>query len=69
MRERTFFRLFIMIVFSLSSGFLIAQEHAIEGVVKDAESGEVIPGVTIQEQGTITGTITDINGSFELTVS
>ncbi len=41
----------------------------ITGTVTDAESGEILPGVNIQVQGTTTGTSTGPDGTYELTVS
>jgi TonB-linked SusC/RagA family outer membrane protein len=38
----------------------------IQGIVTDAVTGEVIPGVNVLVKGTATGTTTDINGSFTL---
>lgn len=38
----------------------------ISGIVSD-EAGEPLPGVTILEQGTTNGTVTDINGSYSMT--
>jgi TonB-linked SusC/RagA family outer membrane protein len=66
---------FMLLVF-LSTTVAFAQEtskkktkgtHAIEGVVED-ENGEPIPGVNIQEQGSYNGTISDIDGKFEMKV-
>ncbi len=38
------------------------------GVVKDATTGEVIPGVTVMVKGTTTGTITDVYGKYVVEV-
>jgi len=38
----------------------------VRGRVTEAETGEVIPGVTVLVKGTTTGTVTDINGNYEL---
>jgi TonB-dependent starch-binding outer membrane protein SusC len=62
-------RLFFIIVFIPCSVFLSAQPHTVEGIVKDAETGDVIPGATVLEQGTLHGTVTDPDGNFTLTVS
>jgi iron complex outermembrane receptor protein len=43
-----------------------AQDIQIKGTVKDASTGEVLPGVNVTLQGTTRGTTTDINGFFEL---
>ncbi|WP_310684812.1 SusC/RagA family TonB-linked outer membrane protein [Aliifodinibius sp. S!AR15-10] len=41
----------------------------VEGTVTDAETGDPLPGVNIVIKGTTTGTSTNTNGHFELTVS
>ncbi len=38
----------------------------IGGTVKSAETGEALPGVSVQIKGTVQGTQTDENGSFQL---
>ncbi|MDD3743469.1 MAG: carboxypeptidase-like regulatory domain-containing protein, partial [Lentimicrobiaceae bacterium] len=40
----------------------------VKGVVKDAATGETLIGVNILVQGTVTGTVTDINGNYSLDV-
>jgi TonB-dependent starch-binding outer membrane protein SusC len=64
-----FFRLILIIVFSSIAGFAVSQPHSVSGIVKDFETGEGIIGVTIVEQGTTTGTTTDFEGAFKITVS
>lgn len=44
------------------------QQETVRGTVTDAQTGEALPGVNIILQGTTTGTTTDSNGSYELTV-
>src|SRR5690606_4222833 len=44
------------------------QEVIVKGNVK-GDDGESLPGVNIMEKGTITGTVSDINGDFQLAVS
>lgn len=43
-------------------------QDSIEGLVTDAETGELIPGVNIVIKGTNIGTSTDTEGTFQLTV-
>lgn len=43
-----------------------AQVRNITGTVRDAVSNETIPGVTVAIKGTTKGTITDINGKFQI---
>ncbi|MDD4697980.1 MAG: TonB-dependent receptor [Fermentimonas sp.] len=55
--------LFIFIwIFSLS---IFAQNITVRGTVYDAD-GEALIGVTVQVQGTTTGTVTDVNGGYVL---
>ncbi|MBN1952995.1 MAG: TonB-dependent receptor [Bacteroidales bacterium] len=44
------------------------QQHPVSGTVKDAETGETIIGANVMIKGTSLGTITDINGNFNLNV-
>lgn len=43
-------------------------DEQISGTVSDAQTGEVLPGVNILVKGTDSGTSTDAEGAFELTV-
>lgn len=51
--------------FSLS---IVEQEITVSGVVTAYEDGTPIPGVNILVKGSSAGTITDINGSYRITV-
>ncbi len=55
----------ILIWVSLGS---FAQEGMIRGLVIDGETGETLVGVTVFAVGTTTGTITDIDGKFSLSL-
>ena len=56
-------------VFSvLFAGFAMAQERTISGTVTSAEDGSSLPGVNVVVKGTTNGTVTDIDGSYRLTV-
>ncbi len=66
-----FYRLIGMMMtlfFLLTGQALLAQAVQVKGVVKDP-NGESIVGVTVVEKGTVNGTITDIDGNFQLRVS
>lgn len=58
---------------SLPSGFDDGntgnQQIEVTGTVKDAQTGETLPGINISVSGTTTGTITDANGHFSLKVN
>jgi TonB-linked SusC/RagA family outer membrane protein len=56
----------MMLLFALSSVLANAQTVDVKGVVKDAATGDVLPGVSITIKGTISGTETDFDGLFNL---
>src|SRR5690349_5358430 len=47
----------------------MTQERSVSGKVTDAETGDAIPGVNVVVKGSTTGTSTDSNGQYQLTVS
>lgn len=49
------------------SQILWAQELAVKGQVTDARTNEMMPGVSILVKGTTIGTVTDINGNYQIT--
>ncbi len=59
--------LLIMATIIYSSG-LYSQQNKIEvsGIVKDAKTGEPLPGVSVFVKGTIIGTSTDIDGKYNI---
>ena len=65
MRYLFFISLFVLAGFST----LLSQTRTITGTVTSATEGEgALPGVTVTVKGTTTGTVTDINGKFSLSV-
>lgn len=46
---------------------LFAQAQKVTGTVVDAENGEPLIGVTVMEDGTTNGVVTDLDGNFKLT--
>jgi len=46
-----------------------AQEKTIRGTVMDGENNEPLPGVNVIIKGTTTGSITDVDGNYTLSVS
>lgn len=57
----------ILLLLSLSS-LVYAQKGFIRGTVYDDANGESLPGVTIYIEGTSIGTISDLDGKFNLSV-
>ena len=60
-------RLPFLLLLLLGSMSIFAQSVKVKGVVVDAE-GEFLPGVYVIEQGTSNGTMTNMDGEFELDV-
>ena len=58
--------LFILTLVSLSS--LFAQQVPVKGTVADSKTNELLIGVKVLEKGTNNGTITNIDGVFNLSV-
>lgn len=56
------------VLITLSTSSAMAQGSVVSGTIKDAESGEAIPGVNIIAQGTSSGTVTDIDGNYSVQV-
>ena len=52
----------------LLSSMAWAQERTVSGRLTSAEDGSALPGVNVVVKGTITGTVTDADGNFALTV-
>lgn len=48
---------------------IVGFSQKVTGTITDATSGEALIGVNILEQGTTIGTITDIDGSFEINLT
>ena len=43
-----------------------AESRVVKGVVKDASTGEPLPGVNVRIKGTSSGTVTDIDGNYTI---
>jgi TonB-dependent starch-binding outer membrane protein SusC len=59
----------LCLLFVVSTFLAQAQQKAISGFVADSETKEGLPGVNILVKGTTSGTTTDANGNFQLSVS
>jgi TonB-dependent receptor len=62
--QKTLFTLLLL----FSSSALWAQKGTIRGTVFDDATGEVLPGVTVFVEGTTWGTLTDLDGKFNLSI-
>jgi TonB-linked SusC/RagA family outer membrane protein len=61
-------KLKMLVLFCTVSFAVMAQTKSISGVVKSSEDGESLIGVTVMVKGTSTGTITNIDGKYSITV-
>lgn len=61
--------LLFIFTFTLLSAVFIYAQRTVSGTILDGDTGEGLPGVTIQIKGTTTGASTDINGNFSLSAS
>lgn len=60
---------FVLILLMGQLSITLGQERTITGTVTDASDGSTLPGVSILVQGTTAGTVTDINGRYEIRAS
>ncbi|MCD4794572.1 MAG: TonB-dependent receptor [Bacteroidales bacterium] len=65
MREKKITLLIMLILFGIS---LKSYSQSVTGTVYDKSTGEPLPGATVMIEGTTTGTVTLLNGSFSLKV-
>ncbi len=75
MEQRRYARKFRMIRMILLVGLFLSfgltsfsQKRIVTGIVTSAEDGSGIPGVSVSVKGTAVGTITDMDGKYELSV-
>ncbi|WP_347839192.1 TonB-dependent receptor [uncultured Draconibacterium sp.] len=64
--KKAFFSIVLLAAFSLFS--LATYAQTIKGVVVDAETNEALIGASVVLEGTTTGTVSDIDGTFALPV-
>ncbi|UZR94603.1 SusC/RagA family TonB-linked outer membrane protein [Chondrinema litorale] len=65
MRKRL---LLIFFYLCAATGLAMGQERTVTGTVVSTEDGSTLPGVNVLIKGTSTGTITDIDGNYRITV-
>lgn len=65
---KKFLLLSFMLMFAFTFSESWAQERTVSGKVTSIEDGSTLPGVNVVLKGTTTGTVTDIDGNFSLSV-
>ena len=58
----------IFFIFLLGLNLQMLAQVTVQGTVKSAKDGNTLPGVSILQKGTTTGTVTDSNGHYSITV-
>lgn len=58
----------LIVLMLLTVGIASAREITVSGVVKDARTGEALPGVSVLMKGSTTGSATDIDGHYTIKV-
>ncbi|HEY4787509.1 MAG TPA: TonB-dependent receptor [Bacteroidales bacterium] len=61
-------RIVFMVLCLVFVNLSIYAQTTVKGVVSDAKTGEPLPGVSVALEGTSSGTITDIDGKFSISV-
>jgi TonB-linked SusC/RagA family outer membrane protein len=59
-------KIVMLLLFTFTAAFTNAQALNVNGVVKDAKTGDPLPGVSIIVKGTTVGTETDFDGLYSL---
>ncbi|OAV66794.1 TonB-linked outer membrane protein, SusC/RagA family [Bacteroidales bacterium Barb4] len=59
---------YVLLCFAISIGMAVAQNTRVTGTVLSADDGEPVIGASVMVKGTAIGTITNIDGQFELNV-
>lgn len=63
------YRVFSLFLACAMSTAIMAQSRNVQGRIVDAKSNEPLIGVTVKEAGTSHGVVTDLDGSFTISVS
>ena len=58
-----------MLLLLFTGSTVVFSQYKVTGKVFDADNGDPLPGATVVVDGTTSGTVTDMDGNFELTVS
>ncbi|MTI20531.1 SusC/RagA family TonB-linked outer membrane protein [Fulvivirga sp. RKSG066] len=61
-------KLLLFFGFVFVVGFTMAQERTVSGKVTSVEDGSTLPGVNVILKGTTSGTVTDVDGNYKLSV-
>lgn len=61
-------KIFFLLSFLAMLGMQVMAQRQITGTVTSADDGSSIPGVSVFAKGTTAGTVTDLNGKYNLTV-
>ncbi|MEL7001251.1 MAG: TonB-dependent receptor [Bacteroidota bacterium] len=58
-----------LFILMMNNAEVVAQENVVTGKVTDSTTGEGLPGVAIFVKGTSTGTVTEVDGTYRVSVA
>lgn len=61
--------LFATVILLLLSHYSYSQERIIKGVIRDAKDNSPLPGVTVRVKGSGTGTVSTVDGTYQITLT
>nr|WKN34186.1 SusC/RagA family TonB-linked outer membrane protein [Tunicatimonas sp. TK19036] len=67
--KRYIYPLVVLWGIGLLSSQALAQNRTVSGKVTASETGETLPGVNVLVKGTSTGTVTDVDGNYRISVN
>ena len=67
--NKRYFKITLLLVFTLIAGVSLFSQRIITGKVQDATTSEPIIGAAVQVQNTTIGTVTDADGNFSISLS
>ena len=68
MKKKLYLSFLVFLLLAIT-GQVFSQEIEIRGTVRDASDQQTLPGVNVTVKGTTTGTVTDINGQYQISTS
>ena len=57
---------FLLILLLLTFGINLSAQNVVKGIIKSDEEPDGLVGASVLVKGTTQGTVTDVNGNFEL---
>ena len=59
---------YLLLFFMMSIPFVLNAQVQVKGVVTASDNGQTLVGVSVMEQGTLNGVVTDLDGNYSIEV-